>query len=181
MKHFRRLVVVALLVLAASGCDTPNPAAALKKDPVAPVPVAVREASAGDLEAALQAHKGRVVLVDCWATWCPPCVRSFPHFVGEHKKYAEYGLVCVGVSLDKRTDKAAALAFLTKHDATFPNYLFAPADERDADWFTARLGYNGAIPFKALFDKTGKRVWDSSGDDLSDRELERLIATELAK
>ncbi len=43
---------------------------------------------------------GKVVLVDFWATWCPPCRRSIPHLVDLHKKYADQGFEILGVSLD---------------------------------------------------------------------------------
>ncbi len=45
--------------------------------------------------------KGKVVILDFWATWCPPCRASIPHLVELYKKYHDQGLVVVGVSLDR--------------------------------------------------------------------------------
>jgi peroxiredoxin len=48
----------------------------------------------------LTASKGRIVLLDFWATWCPPCLMSIPELVGLQQKYGEEGLVVFGISLD---------------------------------------------------------------------------------
>ncbi|HDJ28540.1 MAG TPA: TlpA family protein disulfide reductase [Proteobacteria bacterium] len=45
--------------------------------------------------------KGKVVILDFWATWCPPCRAAIPHLVEMHKKYRDQGLVVVGISLDR--------------------------------------------------------------------------------
>ena len=45
--------------------------------------------------------KGKVVILDFWATWCPPCRAAIPHLVEIHKKYRDQGLVVVGISLDR--------------------------------------------------------------------------------
>ncbi|NIA19479.1 MAG: redoxin domain-containing protein [Xanthomonadaceae bacterium] len=45
--------------------------------------------------------KGKVVILDFWATWCPPCRAAIPHLVEMYKKYHDQGLVVVGISLDR--------------------------------------------------------------------------------
>nr|WP_307726385.1 TlpA disulfide reductase family protein [Trichlorobacter sp.] len=45
--------------------------------------------------------KGSVVLLDFWATWCPPCRESIPHLAELHRKYGKQGLVVVGMSVDE--------------------------------------------------------------------------------
>ena len=65
----------------------------------------------------LDEYKGKVVLMDFWASWCVPCRRSFPWLNAMHAKYHDDGLVIIGVNLDKEDDSAAA--FLKEFPADF--------------------------------------------------------------
>src|SRR5437016_8419674 len=75
----------------------------------------------------LQKLRGKVVIVDLWASWCAPCRQSFPHLVEMHHKYADRGVVCVSVSIDDGEDKEKALKFLQSQNAGFANYLIEDA------------------------------------------------------
>ena len=52
-------------------------------------------------EVRLSQFKGKVVILDFWATWCTPCKLELPHFIELHQEYKDRGLVIIGVSLDK--------------------------------------------------------------------------------
>ena len=154
-------------------------------DPQAAIPVDVIEGPTAAIAAAVKERKGKVVLMDFWATWCGPCRTKFPHLVDTHKKYADRGLVCVSVCLDKvggwdklTYNKGDVLAFLKDNRATFLNYVATDPDDEE---LSRRFGLDGGIPFMTLFDKTGARVWDTEQKRLSNRELDELIETELAK
>jgi cytochrome c biogenesis protein CcmG/thiol:disulfide interchange protein DsbE len=68
----------------------------------------------------LDQYKGKVVVLDFWASWCVPCRRSFPWLNAMHAKYSGQGLVIIGVNVDN--DPAAAAAFLEDYSADFHIY-----------------------------------------------------------
>jgi thiol-disulfide isomerase/thioredoxin len=65
--------------------------------------------------------KGKVVLLDFWATWCPPCRRALPHVRDIAKKFQDQPLVVLSVSLD--TDEQKWKDFITKNEMTWPQYV----------------------------------------------------------
>lgn len=180
----RTLGIVVLLALAiGTGCRPEAPAPDL--DPATASAVDATDATAEVIEAAVKERKGKVTLMDFWATWCGPCRSRFPHLVATNKKYGDKGLVCMSVCLDKvggwdKLDfkRADAVNFLRAKGAVFPNFI---ATDRNDDKLTERFGLGGGIPYMTLFDKTGARVWDSERRDLDDDDLDALIERELAK
>jgi len=65
----------------------------------------------------LSDYRGKVVVLDFWASWCVPCRRSFPWLNGMHDKYARDGLVIIGVNVDQ--EPASAAEFLQNFPAKF--------------------------------------------------------------
>jgi len=72
---------------------------------------------ADDAALNLDEYRGKVVIVDFWASWCVPCRRSFPWLNSMHDKYADRGLVIVGVNLD--LERAEADRFLAEFPPRF--------------------------------------------------------------
>jgi len=91
--------------------------------------------------------KGKVVVVDFWATWCPPCVGEIPGYVELQKKYADQGLVFVGLSVDQGGPDVVN-KFVADHHL---NYDVALADEKTESAF----GGFEAIPTTFVIDRTG--------------------------
>jgi thiol-disulfide isomerase/thioredoxin len=110
---------------------------------------------------AVKAHKGKVVVVDVWATFCIPCKKEFPHLVELHRDLANAGVVCMSVTIDEKDKVEAALKFLREQGATFPNYLL---DEDAAVW-QEKWAING-VPAVFVFGRDGKQAakFDSDGD-----------------
>jgi thiol-disulfide isomerase/thioredoxin len=126
---------------------------------------------------AVQAQRGKVVVMDIWGEFCVPCKKGFPHLVEMHRRYADKGLVCMSVSLDEADDKEAvarALAFLKQKKATFPNYLLAEDAEVWQDKWKLK-----APPAIFVFDRLGRRAAKFSMDDPSKQftyeEVEKLV------
>ncbi len=105
----------------------------------------------------LAAQKGKVVLVDFWATWCVPCRKEMPELAKLEAKLKAKGLVLVPISADEPENEASAREFLSKSGVKTPGYLKAPKDD-DAFIRAIDPKWGGELPALVLYDKTGKKV-----------------------
>lgn len=83
-----------------------------------PAPAITQPALAGDTPHSLGELKGKVVLVDFWASWCSPCLKSLPLYEGLRQEFARADFEILAVNVDE--DQADAKAFLETHKVSYP-------------------------------------------------------------
>lgn len=133
--------------------------AALTMLPALPAHTAatVQAVDGAGLKKALAARKGKVTVVNLWATWCGPCVDEFPDLVKLHNNYKGRGLQFLSVSVDEPEDKGKVVSFINQQKASFPVYIRRSGS---AESYVKAIDKNpsGAVPVTYIFNKQGKLV-----------------------
>jgi thiol-disulfide isomerase/thioredoxin len=99
-------------------------------------------------EITLSGLRGKVVLLDFWATWCGPCKESIPHLIQLYKSYQDKGFELIGMSTDKPGDVEMVRRFINSMDIPYP-IIMTPEE-------VARNYKITGLPTTVLIDKEGK-------------------------
>jgi len=141
------------------------------------VPANVLETSLPDLEGVqrpLGNWQGKVLVVNFWATWCPPCLREIPDFIRLQDDLGERGLQFIGIAMD---DVNAVREFVPEHGINYPILL----DDGAGTELARALGdTEDVLPFTAVFDRNGTLQLQHAGA-ISDDELRPLLERLLAQ
>jgi thiol-disulfide isomerase/thioredoxin len=124
----------------------------------APAKIKVEIASFDQIQKAIAKYQGKVVVVDYWSTWCPPCVKELPELVQLHKELGDK-IVCLTVDVDfagvdgekPEQHQENVLGVLTKHQAVMRNFISS-----DPDLAVFEKLKVGSVPALHVFDRTGK-------------------------
>jgi thiol-disulfide isomerase/thioredoxin len=133
-------------------------------------PITLKYTAMDGKEVDLAKMRGKVVLVDFWATWCGPCREEVPNVVAAYKKYHEKGFEVVGVSLDE--DKEAVLTYTKEQNMTWPQHFDGKGWQNEV---AVKYGIQ-SIPAMWLVDKKGMiRSTEARGEQLT-ALIEKLLA-----
>jgi thiol-disulfide isomerase/thioredoxin len=116
----------------------------------APFPIQAKDLTGQPVS--LNQYKGKVLLLDFWATWCPPCRAEIPNVVAAYQRYHIKGFDVLGISLDQPNDAAKLKAFLTANHMPWPQIY-------DGGYWNSKVPVEygvQAIPFSLLIGKNGK-------------------------
>ena len=119
----------------------------------------------------LQSFKGKVIVLDFWATWCGPCKVEIPHFIEFQEKYGQKGLQVVGISVDDTVDKLAP--YVKEMGMNYP-VLQGLGHDAVQDAYGPILG----IPVSVLISRDGKVCATHTGltgKDVFEKEIQSLL------
>ena len=105
----------------------------------------------------LNQYKGRIVILNFWATFCEPCRKEMPDLAAIQNEYAALGLQVIGASTDEAAGRPKVLQFIKETKVNFPIWTGAGAADM------ARFGLGEALPGTVVIDRTGKIVKVISG------------------
>ncbi|MEY3607631.1 MAG: hypothetical protein RLZZ447_419 [Verrucomicrobiota bacterium] len=162
-------LLLALAACAGLACFLPAVFAAAKGGTTLPVLSAAPAWTLKDVDGKpvrFADFKGKVVVIDFWATWCPPCREEIPGYIEMTKKYGKDGLVIIGISLDQ-AGPGVVRPFMAKSGINYPIVM-------GDDATVAAFGGVEGIPTTFLIDREG-RIRDKKVGMMAAAEYEKKI------
>ena len=151
MKKSFRAAAAALSLLTTVALASPGPAGL------------AGEVDAKGLTEAVAREKGKVVLVNFWATWCVPCREEFPDLSRLQKTLGPKGFALIGVSTDFAKEQPAVRKFLAEQKPSFANYQKKSGGDDQVFIDAVDKEWGGELPFSVLYDRAGLKAKTFSG------------------
>ena len=126
----------------------------------------------------LDGYRGRVVVLNFWATWCEPCKKEMPDLSAIQNDYAPLGVQVIGAAGDDAGESVKVLKFIREFKVNFPVWVGAKTDDME------RFGVGSVLPATIIIDREGKIVWREIGIikpvELR-KELDKLLLPKVAE
>jgi thiol-disulfide isomerase/thioredoxin len=177
----KSLLIVALIAIAAGGyyfyqqnniVRGSNSAIIVK--PNSDAIFKTRIADLAGIRQPIEQWRGKILVVNFWATWCPPCRKEIPEFIALQKQYGEQGLQFVGIALD---EKAKIQSFV---DEVGINYPILVGDLEAVALAQTSGNRLGGLPYTVIIDQKGQIIATEMGA-LSKEKLITIISPLLPK
>jgi thiol-disulfide isomerase/thioredoxin len=126
----------------------------------------------------LAGYRGRIVILNFWATWCEPCKKEMPDLSAIQNDYAPLGVQVIGAAGDEAGESAKVLKFIREFKVNFPVWVGASTTDME------RFGVGSVLPATIIIDREGKIVWREIGIikpvELR-KELDKLLLPKVAE
>ncbi len=153
----KRAIYILLLILIFSGCE--------KKEEIVKSSGQFKQLTLAEFNNILKSHSGKVVLVNFFATWCPPCRIEIPELITISKEYKDKNFIIIGISVDENGEEAVA-PFSKQMGFNYP--VFLTTSELNTTFNI------DAVPQLFLYDKNGKLIINLKGY-VESKELKAMI------
>ena len=108
-------------------------------------------------EASLSSFRGEIVVLNLWASWCPPCRKEMPDLIRLSEEYNDKGVAVLGVNLaTHERDANGPAEFMETFGVTFPTFIDQPIDKVNQRGVVSSLYNIQSIPYTYILDKEGK-------------------------
>ncbi|HYO98693.1 MAG TPA: TlpA disulfide reductase family protein [Pyrinomonadaceae bacterium] len=173
-KEKKYLKVDALQVVAGANGDAMAAPRSLLQDPkVIGTEVEFALKDLFGTEQKLSAFRGRIVVLNFWATYCVPCRKEMPELAAIQNDYAALGVQVIGASADAADARASVLKFIKETKLNFPVWLGASVGDMQ------KFGLAPALPGTVIIGRDGRIVWHKSGiikEAEVKQEIDKLLA-----